>query len=107
MVNENLVSYFPARVCNRIEDLAETIMKSANCRTSTVNLSSKDNFNFAYLEPVYIYTDTIKPNLVADSYVRILTQLKFSSNTVTIDLTTHCTSKWNSPLKSQIQFVSL
>jgi len=64
MVDENLVSYFPARVYNGIEDLAETIMNRANCHSSTVNLSTKDNFNYTQPEPVYIYTDIIKPNLV-------------------------------------------
>jgi len=60
MVKENLVFKFPARVFNGIEDLAETIMNSSNCRSSTVNLSTKDNFNFAQPEPVYIYTDIMK-----------------------------------------------
>jgi hypothetical protein len=39
----------------------------------------KDNINFAYPEPVYVYTDIIKPNLVGDSYVRLLTSLLFPS----------------------------
>ena len=81
MVNENLVSYFPARVYNGIDDLTETIMNPAICPSSTVNLSRKDNFNFTQPEPVYIYTDIIKPNLVGDSYVRLLTSLHFPSNT--------------------------
>jgi len=41
--NENLVSYFPARVYNGIEDLAEKIMNPANCRTSIMMLPTKDN----------------------------------------------------------------
>ena len=41
--NENLVSYFPARVYNGIEDLEETIMNPANCRSSLVMLHTKDN----------------------------------------------------------------
>jgi len=56
-------------------------MNRANCHSSTVNLSTKDNFNFTQPEPVYIYTDIIKPNLVAGSYVRLLTTLHFPSNT--------------------------
>ena len=56
MVSQNLLSYFPARVYNGIDDLAETIMNPANCRSSTMNLSTKDNFNFAQPEPVYVYT---------------------------------------------------
>jgi len=81
MVDENLVSYFPTRVYNGIDDLAQIIMNPANCHSSTVNLSTKDNFNFTQPEPVYIYTDIIKPNLVGDSYVRLLTSLHFPSNT--------------------------
>ena len=56
-------------------------MNPANCRSSTVNLSTIENFNFAQPEPVYVYTDVIKHNLVGDSYVRILTSLHFPSNT--------------------------
>jgi len=81
MIDENLVSYFPARVYNGIDDLAETIMNPANCHTSTVNLSTKENFTFTQPEPVYIYTDIIKQNLVGDSYVGLLTSLHFPSNT--------------------------
>ena len=81
MGNEYLVSYFPARVYNGIDDLEGTIMNPANCHPSTVNLSTKDNFNFTQPEPVYIYTDIIKPNLVGDSYVLLLTSLHFPSNT--------------------------
>ena len=69
IVNENLVSYFPARTYSDINDLAETIINPSNCCSSTVNVSSKDNFNFAQPEPVYVYTDIMKPNLVGDSYV--------------------------------------
>jgi hypothetical protein len=98
MVNENLVSYFPARVYNGIEDSAESVLNPANCRSSTVNLSTKDNFNFAQPEPVFVYTDIIKPDLVGDSYVRLLIFLHFYRTRVTTDLTTHCTSQWNSPL---------
>jgi len=82
MVIENLVSYFPARTYNGINNLAEAIINPANCRSSTVKLSTKDNFNFPKPEPVYVYTDIIKPNLVGVSYVRLLTSLHFPSNTV-------------------------
>ena len=80
VINGNFVSYFPARVYDGNEDLAKTIMNPTNCRTSIVTLFSKDNFDFAIPEPVYIYTDIIKPNLVGDSYVRLLTTLHFPSN---------------------------
>ena len=80
-LDDNVVSYFPARVYDGIEDLAKTIMNPGNCRTSKVTLFSKDNFYFALPEPVYIYTDIIKTNLVGDSYVRLLTTLNFPSNT--------------------------
>ena len=46
MADENLLSYFLARVYNGIEDLAETILNPANCHYSTVILSTKDNLNF-------------------------------------------------------------
>jgi len=81
MINENVVSYFPACEYNGIDDVAETIMNTDICRSSTVNLTTKYIFNFAQPEPVYICTDNIKPNLVADSYVRLLTTLHFPSNT--------------------------
>jgi hypothetical protein len=54
MINENLVFYFPALEYNDFDDLAETIMNPANCRSSTVNLSTKDNFIFAQPEPLYV-----------------------------------------------------
>ena len=52
MINENLASYFPARKCNGIDDLAATIINPANCRSSPVNLSIKDKYNFAQTEPL-------------------------------------------------------
>ena len=81
MVNENLVSNFPARLYNGIDDLAETNMNPANCRSCTVILSTKDNLNFALPEPIYVYTDIIKPNFVGDTYVRLLTSLHSPSDT--------------------------
>jgi len=81
MIDENLVSYFPARVYNGIEDLTETIMNPANCHSFTVNLSTNGYFNFTQPEPVYIYTGIIKPYLFGDSFVRLLTSLHFPSNT--------------------------
>jgi hypothetical protein len=77
----NLVSYFPAREYNVIYDLEGTIMYPANCRSSTWNLITKDNFNFVQPETVYVYTVIMKRNLVGDSYVRLLTSLHFPSNT--------------------------
>ena len=64
-----------------VEDLVETIMTSANCRSSRVTLTAKDNFELTLLEPVHIYTDIIRPNFVGDSYVRLLTSLHFPSAT--------------------------
>ena len=80
-VDDDVVSYFPACVYDGIEDLAKTIMNPGNCRTSRVTLFAKDTFNFALPEPVYIYRDIIKPNLIGDSYVWLLTTLHFQSNT--------------------------
>ena len=56
-------------------------MNPANCRMLRVTLFSKGNFSFALPETVYIYTDIIKPNLVGDSYVRLLSILQFTSKT--------------------------
>jgi hypothetical protein len=56
-------------------------MTPVNCRSSRVSLSTRDNFEFAMPEPIYVYTDVIKPNLVGDSYVRLPTPLHFPSST--------------------------
>ena len=76
---DNHVSHFPARVYNGLEDLDETIMNPANCRTCGITVSLKDNPAFTTPEPVYMYTD-IQPNLVGD-VVKPLTTLHFSSST--------------------------
>jgi len=52
-------------------------MTTANCRSSRVILDAKDNFVFTLTEPVYVYTDIIKPNFVRDFYVRLLPSLHF------------------------------
>jgi hypothetical protein len=80
-ISENVVSHFPIKVYKNVEDLVETIMTPGNCRSFRVNLAAKDNFDFTLPEPVYVYTDIIKPNLVGDSYVRLLTSLHFPSAT--------------------------
>ena len=80
-IGVNVVSHFPNPVYNGLEDLTETIMNHANCHSSRVNVSVIDNSYFASPEPVYFYTDFIKPNLVGDSYVRLLTTLNFPSTT--------------------------
>ena len=41
----------------------------------------KDNYDFASPEPVYVYADIVKPNLVGDSYFKLLTTLHFPSST--------------------------
>jgi len=56
-------------------------MNPANCRTSRITVSLKDNPDFTTPEPVYVFTDIIKPNLVGDSYVKRLTTLHFPSST--------------------------
>ena len=63
-ISENVVSHFPVKVYKSVEDLV-----------------AKDNFDFTLPEPVYVYTDIIRPNLVGDSYVRLLTSLHFPSVT--------------------------
>jgi hypothetical protein len=79
-VDNHVVSHFPARVYNGLEDLAETILNPANCRSSKITII-KNNPYFTTPEPVYVYTDIIKPKLVVDSYVALLTTLHFSSST--------------------------
>jgi hypothetical protein len=81
VLDNNLVSHFPARVYNGFEDLTKTILDPANCRTSKVTVVLKDNPDFTAPEPFYIYTDIIKPNLVGDSYVKLLTTLHLTSST--------------------------
>jgi hypothetical protein len=56
-------------------------MNPANCHSSRVPRLVQDNWDFPTPELVYVYTDIIKPNLVVDSYVRVLTTLHFPSST--------------------------
>jgi len=79
-IDNHIVSHFPGRICNGLEDLAETIMNPANCHTSGITVSLKDNPDFTTPEPVYVYTDFIKPNLVGNFYVKLLTTLHFPSS---------------------------
>ena len=80
-IRDNVVSHLPNHVYNGLEDLAETIMNPANCHSTRVNVSVKDNYDFASPEPVYVYTDIVERNLVGDSYVKLLTTLHFPSST--------------------------
>jgi len=80
-IDNHIVSHFPARIYNELEDLALTIMKPANCLISRITVSLKDNPDFTTPEPVYVYTDIIKPNLVGNSYVKLLTTLHFPYST--------------------------
>jgi len=56
-------------------------MYPTNCRISRITVSLKDNADFTTPEPVYMYTDIIKPNLVCDSYDKYLTTLHFPLST--------------------------
>jgi hypothetical protein len=56
-------------------------MSPANCHSSRVAIPVKDNSDFATPEPAYVYTSIYKPNLVGDSYVRLLRTLHFPSTT--------------------------
>ena len=58
-IRDNVVSHFPNRVYNGLEDLAETIMNPANCHSKKVTMTMKDNYNFASPEPVYVYADML------------------------------------------------
>jgi len=53
--DNHVVSHFPARVYNGLEELAETIMNPANCRTSWITVLLKDNPDFTTPEPVCVY----------------------------------------------------
>jgi len=77
-IDNHIVSQFPARVYNGRENLAEKIMNRATCHTSRITVSLKDNTDFTTPEPVYVYTDIIKPNLVGDSYVKSFNDSTFS-----------------------------
>jgi hypothetical protein len=79
-IGEKLVSHFPIRVYKSLEGLAKTVMTPANCRSSKVPVPGTDNSSFAAPEPVFVYTDIIKRNLVGDSYVSLLTPLYFPSS---------------------------
>jgi len=80
-IDNHIVSHFPAPISNGLEDLAETIMNLANRHTSRITVSLKGNPYFITPEPVYVYTDIIKPILFGDSYVKILMNLHFPSST--------------------------
>jgi hypothetical protein len=80
-IDERVFSHFPTRVYHGVEDLSKTIMAPANCRGTRVSLPDFHNTDFTVSEPIYVYTDIIKPNLVGDSYVRLLTPLHFTSPT--------------------------
>jgi len=54
-------------------------MNPANCHISRITII-KNNHDFTTPEDVYVYTD-MKPNLVGDSYVKLLTTLHFPSST--------------------------
>jgi hypothetical protein len=54
-IGDNVISHFPNRVYNGLEDLAETFMNPAICSSSRENVSVKDNSDFASSEPVYVY----------------------------------------------------
>jgi len=55
IIDNYVVSHFPACVCKGLENLAETIMNPANCRTSRRTVSLKDKPDFTTPEPVCVY----------------------------------------------------
>ena len=56
-------------------------MNGGNCHSTRINVSVKDNNDFASPEPVYGYIDIVKQNLLGDYYVKHLTTLHFPSST--------------------------
>ena len=80
-IDDKVVSHFPAPMYDSLDGLAKTVMKPTNCRSSAVSPQAKDNSGFTTQELVYVYPDVIKPNLVGDSFVGLLTTLQFPSKT--------------------------
>ena len=76
-----MVSHFPFKVYDGVEDLVEKIIARSNCRSCRVTLAVRGDFDFALPEPIYVYTDFIKSNFVGDFYLRLLTSLYFPSAT--------------------------
>jgi hypothetical protein len=73
-------------------------MTPSNCLSSRVTVAFSDDIDFAVPEPLYVYTDAIKPNLVGVSYVRLLTSLHFPSATGYIRFHYPFSSQWNNRL---------
>jgi hypothetical protein len=76
---EKLVSHFPFQAYIGFECFAKTNLIPENYRSSRIPESETNNSKFAAPEPIFVYRDIIKPNLVGDSYVRLLTSLHFPS----------------------------
>ena len=55
MAKEKLVSYFPPRACDTVDDLAQKSKNPANYSSTIVNLSIKDKTNF-YQPEFYTFT---------------------------------------------------
>ena len=68
--DNKVVSHFPARMHDNLDNLAKTIMNADNCRSFAVSLPAEDNSCFTTQEPV-----------LSDSYVRHLTILHFPLKT--------------------------
>jgi hypothetical protein len=96
-IGEKLVFHFTVWVYNELEDLAQTIMNPTNFCSSGLNLPETDKSNFATPEPFQVYTYITKLNLLGDSYIRLLTTLRFPSTTgYHRFFTTLCTDPQNS-----------
>jgi hypothetical protein len=80
-LRDSIVSHFPVRTYKGLKDLFDTIMKPGNHSSSRVVIFTKDNIEFNQPEPVYVYTDIIKPSFVGDTFARLLTPLHFPSST--------------------------
>ena len=46
-IDDNVISYFPARIYNGLQDLATTIMNPNNCHSSKITVTTNDNSNYA------------------------------------------------------------
>ena len=75
-IDDKVVS-LSCRMYDSVDDLAKTFTNTTNRRSYAVSLPAKDNSVFTTQEPVYLYTDIIKPNLVGDLDVTHVINLHF------------------------------
>jgi hypothetical protein len=106
-LNKGTTFMFPARVYHGVEDLLKTLLNLSRFSgitpfehiTGSFVQGEKSYFRMwdeskQCLQPISIYTDIIKPNLVGDSYVRLFTYTR----------PIRCSGRWNNPLLKPYPF---